>query len=80
MAEKLCNRLKQKAILESFEEAASSVLDRKGKLIDANKKFEEISGYQRSELVGKTTLFLAGQVAHHKAIKCLLEKPPKQNG
>ena len=51
-------QIEAKAILESFEEGLL-VLDRKGKLIDANKKFEEISGYQRSELVGKTTLSLA---------------------
>ena len=51
-------QIEAQGILESYSEGLL-VLDRKGRLIDTNKKLEEISGYQKSELVGKTTLSLA---------------------
>jgi PAS domain S-box-containing protein len=51
-------QIEAKSILESYSEGLL-VLDKKGRLIDTNKTLEAISGYHRSELVGKTTLSLA---------------------
>jgi len=48
-------QIEAKAILESSGDGLL-VLDRKERVIDSNKKFEEITGYQRKDLVGKTAL------------------------
>jgi PAS domain S-box-containing protein len=64
------------AILESFAEGLL-VLDKKGRLIDANKKLEEISGYQKKELVGKTTLSLA-RLLTHKGLTVFWRNPLKR--
>jgi len=63
-------------ILESFAEGLL-VLDKKGRLIDANKKWEEISGYQKKELVGKTTLSLA-RLLTHKGLTVFWRNPLKR--
>ena len=63
-------------ILESFTEGLL-VLDKKGRLIDANKKLEEISGYQKKELVGKTTLSLA-RLLTHKGLTVFWRNPLKR--
>ena len=63
-------------ILESFAEGLL-VLDKKGRLIDANKKLEEISGYQKKELVGKTTLSLA-RLLTHKGLTVFWRNPLKR--
>jgi PAS domain S-box-containing protein len=63
-------------ILESFAEGLL-VLDKKGRLIDANTKLEEISGYQKRELVGKTTLSLA-RLLTHKGLTVFWRNPLKR--
>ena len=56
-------QIEAQGIIESYREGLL-VLDKKGRLIDTNKKLEEISGYQKKELVGKTTLSLARLLTH----------------
>jgi PAS domain S-box-containing protein len=47
-----------RAILESSDEGLL-VLDRQDRVIDANERLEEIIGYERSDIVGRTILSLA---------------------
>ena len=62
-----------RAILESSEEGLL-VLNRKGRIIDANQKVEEITGYKRKDLFGKTTLAIA-RLLTHKGLTVFWKNP-----
>ena len=57
------HQIAAKAIIESFSEG-TLVLDRKGRVIDTNEVLTNLFGYQKKELIGKTTLSLARLLTH----------------
>jgi PAS domain S-box-containing protein len=65
-----------RAILESSDDGLL-VLDRKDRVIDANEKLEEIIGYERRELVGRTILSLA-RLLTNKGLTVLWRNPLKR--
>jgi PAS domain S-box-containing protein len=69
-------QIEAEAILESYNEGIL-VLDRKGRVIDANQRLENILGYQRKEFIGKTALSTA-RFLTHKGLTVVWRNPLKQ--
>ena len=69
-------QIEAKAILESSGDGLL-VLDGKERVIDINKKLEEIIGYQSEELVGKTALSLA-RLLTQKGLTIVWKNPLKR--
>ena len=68
-------QVEAEAVLESFNNGIL-VLDRKGRVIDANERLENILGYPRKEIIGKTALS-AARLLTHKGLTLVWRNPLK---
>ena len=69
-------QIEAEAMLESFNDGIL-VLDKKGRVIDANQRLENILGYQRKEFIGKTALNTA-RLLTHKGLTIIWKNPFKK--
>ena len=68
-------QVEAEAVIESFNNGIL-VLDRKGRVIDANERLENILGYPRKEIIGKTALS-AARLLTHKGLTLVWRNPLK---